>query len=385
MSNDKYLLPFGDALRDFLNDGSVSKSDLRNIVRRRGIFVNVEEKSSYIPILVRTGITPLELIDLSGNMKVRETNPKRQTQSIKCEPESADLINAVPADYDAQGVIKKEFSNYRLLGAPSFKRIGKDSNHVELDFEIERFDHTQPWNKNTTQFSGKVKFKKKEDTLDINISLSHTSPETKEVANKIAADYIKHLKKSGCIKSSEKVQKIRFMDFSNENRIKFLQNLSQEQVKDELFFKDTKDIGFCPEASDNFPDEISWMQEKVSNLVIQGKKLHSTFFFKDINLHKHIQMHKVETSYTFDFAEYGGSCDISFDFPEFASKKEKESELVIKVTRVRFREGLSNPSKEKIKEILLSQLENSKLEMYKAYSLSITATDSIAVADPVES
>ncbi|MGK0270978.1 MAG: hypothetical protein ACI88H_003119, partial [Cocleimonas sp.] len=62
-----------------------------------------------------------------------------------------------------------------------------------------------------------------------------------------------------------------------------------------------------------------------------------------------------------------------------------ESELVIKVTRVRFREGLSNPSKEKIKEILLSQLENSKLEMYKAYSLSITATDSIAVADPVES
>ncbi|MGF1877178.1 hypothetical protein L4D77_17860 [Photobacterium frigidiphilum] len=382
MSNDKYLLPFGDALRDFLNDGSVSKSDLRGIVRRRGIFVNIEDKSSYIPILVRTGITPLELLDLSGNMKVRETNPKRQTQSIKCESESTDLINAIPVDYDAQAVIKKEFSNYRLLGAPSFKRVEKDSNHVELDFEIERFDHTQPWNKNTTYFSGKVKFKKKEDTLDINISLSHTSPETKEVANKIAADYIKHLKESGCIKSNEKVQKIRFMDFSNKNRINFLQSLSQKQLNNELFFKDTKDIGFCPEASDSFPEKISWMQEKVSNLVIQGKKLHSTFFFKDVNLYEHIQIHKVEASYSFDFSEYGGSCDISFEFPEFSSKKEKESELVIKVTRVHFREGLLNPSKEKIKEILLSQLENSKLEMYKQYSLQTAISDT--TADVVE-
>ncbi|MFT6137752.1 MAG: hypothetical protein ACJAUJ_000838 [Salibacteraceae bacterium] len=367
MSNEKYILPFGDALRDFLNDGSISKSDLRTLIRKRGIFVNIEEKSSYVPILVKTGITPTELLELTGNMKIRETNPKRQTQSIKCEANSDDLITAIPVDYDAQAVVKKEFSNYRLLGTPSFKRIDKNPNNIELDFEIERFDHTQTWNKNTTQFSGKVKFNKKDDTLDINISLSHTSPETKEVANKIASDYIKQLKKSGCIKSSEEVQKIRFMDFNNENRIKFLQELSQKQLNSELYFKDTKDIGFSPDASEDFPEKISWMQEKISNLVIQGSNLHSTFFIKDKAFHKYIQIHKVEASYSFDFAEHGGSCEISFEFPEFASKDEKDAELVIRVTRLRMRDGEPNPSKGKLKETLLSQLESKKLKLYKQY------------------
>ncbi|MCL1129822.1 hypothetical protein L2748_08835 [Shewanella sairae] len=278
--NKKYLLPYGDALREFLNDSGIVKSDLRAIVRRRGIFVAVEEKTSYVPILVRTGITPLELNELNENLKVREANPKRQTQSIKCEVDSANLMTAIPAGYKINDVVKKEFSNYKLLGNPSFKSIDNDLNNIELDFSVERYDYTQSWNKNTSQFSGKVKFRKKDETLDINISLSHTSEETKEVANKIAADVIKKLKEAGCVKSSEKTKKIRFNDFTNKKRVKFLQELSQKQLNNELYFKDTKDIGFCPDASMDFPDEISWMQEKVRNLVIQGSKLHSTFFHK---------------------------------------------------------------------------------------------------------
>lgn len=367
MSNEKYILPFGDALRDFLNDGSISKSDLRTLVRKRGVFVCIEDKSSYVPIIVRTGITPSELIELTGNMKIRETNPKRQTQSIKCEANTDALITAIPIDYDIQAIVQKEFSNYRLLGTPSFKKIDKDPNNIELDFEIERFDHTQTWNKNTSQFNGKVKFNKKDETLDINISLSHTSPETKEVANKITTDLIKHLKKTGCIKDNEKVQKIRFMDFTNENRIKFLQELSQKQLNSELYFKDTKDIGFSPDASEDFPPEISWMQEKIKKLAIQGSDLHSTFFIKDKALHKHIQMYKVEASYTFDFSDHGGTCEIVFEFPDFSSKDEKNAELIIRVTRITMRDSASNPAKAKMKETLLSQLESKKLELYKQY------------------
>lgn len=366
--NKKYLLPYGDALRDFLNDSGIVKSDLRAIVRKRGIFVAVEEKSSYVPILVRTGITPLELVELNESLKVREANPKRQTQSIKCEANSANLMQAIPLDYKVVDVVQKEFSNYKLLGNPSFKTIDNDCNHIELDFSVERYDYTQSWNKNTSQFSGKVKFRKKDETLDINISLSHTSEETKEVANKIAADYIKKLKVAGCVKQSEKTKRIRFKDFTNTNRIKFLKQLSQKQSKYELNFKDTKDIGFCPDPSMEFPDEISWMHDKVRNLVIQGKKLHSTFFIKKQNLHKHIQMHKIEASYSFDFIDYSGTCSIAFEFPDFIAKDSIDAELSIRVSGIRFKENKTGVNQSKMKEILLSQLEESKLSFYKEHS-----------------
>lgn len=234
--NKKYLLPYGDALRDFLNDSGLAKSDLRTIVRRRGVFVATEDKTAYIPILVRTGITPLELIELDENLKVKEANPKRQTQSIKCERNSSNLMSAIPSNYKINNVVKKEFSNYKLLGSPTFKTIDNDPNHIELDFRVERYDHTQSWNKNTSQFSGKVKFRKKDETLDINISLSHTSEETKEVANKIASDFIKKLKEIGCVKDTERIKKICFRDFTNASRVIFLQDLSQKQLNNELFF-----------------------------------------------------------------------------------------------------------------------------------------------------
>ena len=255
-----------------------------------------------------------------------------------------------------------------MLGNPSFKSVENDLNHIELDFSIERYDYTQSWNKNTSQFSGKVKFRKKDETLDINISLSHTSEETKEVANKIAADVINKLKEVGCVKNSEKTKKIRFKDFTNTNRVKFLQELSRKQLNQELYFKDTKDIGFCPDTSMDFPDEISWMQEKVRNLVMQGKELHSTFFIKNKELHKHIQMHKIEASYSFDFSEYSGTCVISFEFPDFITKDSADAELLIRVNGVRFKENKTGITQSKMKEILLSQLEESKLALYKEHS-----------------
>ena len=366
--NKKFILPFGDSLRDFLNDSGIAKSDLRSLVRKRGIFVCNEDKRSYIPILVRTGITPSELVELNESLKVREANPKRQTQSIKCEPSDSTLIDAIPLGYNVHEVTKKEFSNYKLLGNPSFKTVDKDPNHIELDFNVERYDHTQSWNKNASQFSGKVKFKKNGDTLDINISLSHTSDETKEVANKISSDVIKLLKHSGYFKQEVKVSKIRFSDYTNENRVNFLKELSQKQTRIQLYFKDTKDIGFSPDPSLEYPDEISWMQERVSNLVIQGKELHSTFFIENKNLHKYIQMHKVEASYTFEIADFSGTCVISFEFPEFMSKEDKLAELFIRVNGVRFKDNESGISQSKAKEALLSQLESSKLSLYKKYS-----------------
>ena len=56
----------------------------------------------------------------------------------------------------------------------------------------------------------------------------------------------------------------------------FLNKLSKEQTSNELYFKDTRDLGFCPDETQTLPDDISWMQEKITNLLLQGKNLNST-------------------------------------------------------------------------------------------------------------
>ncbi|WP_281223495.1 GapS4b family protein [Photobacterium sanguinicancri] len=368
MNNKKFILPYGDSLRDLLNDTGVTKADLKLILRRRGVFVCNDDKTSYITIIARTGLTPCELIELQEKIRVKEENPKFQTQTIKWSGGDKNLLQSMPKSYDINKLISKPFSNYKVLGAPSFKAVEGDKNFVELSFTVERYDYTKSWDKNKSQFSGKVRFKKGCDNLDISINLSHTSPQTKEVANLIAKDIVSNFKASGLISKNEMVKKIRFNDFTNESRVSFLKELSQKQFDNELLFKDTKDIGFRPDVSKDLPDDISWMQEKISNLILQGKDLHSTFFVNNKSYHQYIQMHKIEADYSFDYQNYSGTCRISFDFPDLIVKENLSSELIIKVINLRFKDKKVSVSTSKVKELLLSHLEPSKMTLFEQYS-----------------
>lgn len=268
MDKAKNILPYGDALRDFLADGNISKSELRGILRNRGIFTREDDKTTTIPHLVTRGITPNELLELYQTISETEEEPKALTQTIRCNVPEVDLLSILPSSEEIHELIKKPFSNYELIGIPNFvSNIGE----VELDFIIERTDLTKSWDKNTKQFSGKVRFSKIDDELDINISLSHTSPETKEVASVISKEMVNRLKSAGFVNNDESIRKIRFNDFTNINRVTFLNKLSKEQTSNALYFKDTRDLGFCPDETQTLPDDISWMQEKITNLRLQGK------------------------------------------------------------------------------------------------------------------
>lgn len=366
--DNRLILPSGDALREFLNDARISKSELRTIVRKRGIFCAVEEKDSFVPILVRTGITPQELVLLNESLKERESNLKVQTQSVKCNSSNVTLFSLIDSDYNIKKLDKSDFPNYQILGVPSFKMVGDDPNNIEIDFTIERYNHTQSWNKYKSQFEGKVQFEKSGGELNVNMNLSHTSDETKKIANFIVKDFVNKLKENSLVEKDEQVRRILFGDFTNENRIRFLQDLSQLQTENELYFRDTKDIGFSPEVDGDFPEEASFLKEKISNLVLQGENLHSTIFIRDKKLHEYIKIYMIEASYSFDYSEYSGKCVISFSFHDFIVKGLNDAELIIKIESIRFKNNSCNISKSRMKSILLTQLEHNKMTLYKKYS-----------------
>ncbi|KAA8597034.1 hypothetical protein F0Z19_4434 [Vibrio cyclitrophicus] len=95
--------------------------------------------------------------------------------------------------------------------------------------------------------------------------------------------------------------------------------------------------------------------------------MHSTFFIKQKELHEFIQIYKIEAAYSFTFLNYEGTCSISFEFPDFISKENLEAELIIKVTSVQFKENKTSITQKKMKEILLSELEEAKLSLYNEH------------------
>lgn len=365
MSNSKHLLPYGDALREFLNQPSITNSDIKNVFRRRGVFFSDNDKKNTIPTIIKSGVSPAELEELRDKIKAKEDNPKVHTQSVPWVGGEKKLLDSVHNDISIQDIVNDPFSNYKIIGAPNFVPIDNDRDHIEMEFSIERYDLTKSWDKNTAKFSGKITLRKDEDGVNINMRLTHTSPETKSIAQVVTRKIVKDLKADGCVDVSANIIRIRFNDFENQTRMQFLQDLSQKQLTNALYFKDTKDIGFRPDKSKVLPGNLSWMEEKISNFVLQGEKLHTTFFVKEDKYHQFLEVYRIEAAYSFEYEEYSGECTVSFNFHDLIAKNKNDAELMINVEKLTFSDRSISVSSSKVKESLLSQLEARKLSLHK--------------------
>ena len=367
MSNKKFLLPYGDALREFLSQSGITKADIKSILRRRGVFFSSEEKTNTVPLLIKTGISPFELEELQDKIKTKEDNPKVHTQSIPWSGGNKKLLDAIPSDINVHELVDQPFSNYKVIGAPNFRAVNGNQDHIEMDFTVERYDLTKSWGQNIAQFSGKITLKREAGDSNISMSLNHTAPETKVVVDRISKNVIREMKYNGVIEKEASIQKIRFNDFSNKHRIAFIQELSQKQVDTKLYFKDTKDIGFRPDKTQPLPSDLSWMEEKIKNLILQGSDLHTTFFVGDKKYHQYLEVYKIDAEYSFEFDDYAGSCRISFDFSDFISREKCDAEFSIKVIKLSFNSKAVSVSSNMVKEKLLYQLESRKLKLHKKY------------------
>ncbi|MFL9594376.1 hypothetical protein ACKC5O_20665, partial [Aeromonas schubertii] len=75
--------------------------------------------------------------------------------------------------------------NYELNDFSDFYTNGGPDS-VSLDFEIKRTDLLDEWDNQEKYFKGQLSLKKVNGAaVSVNITMTHTSPETKQVANSI--------------------------------------------------------------------------------------------------------------------------------------------------------------------------------------------------------
>lgn len=363
MDNRKFV-PFGENIKMLLSQSKINKTDINHILRSRGVFCSSSEKTDTVPVLVKTIISPNEYNDFISNITVKETSSKFNLRSLHWESDTS-LIDALHESIDKDSIITNNFLNYEISDYSDFYCLDSDPDHVTLDFEIKRTDLLDNWTEQEKFFKGKIELQKPKDPgeeVSISITLTHTSPETKIVGDLILQKMETSLKQNKHIREDSNIVKIRFNDFSNENRILFLRNVASKHLNSEFYFKEIVDFQFKPDENSIFDDDVKWLEKNIDELIIKGN-LENTLFLSKKEIHASIQAFRLVASYEITLLDYKGSCRVSFEFPDFIAKDNKSAELVIDFKSFSMK-GMSNKKQFETKQSIMKEIELEKNKQY---------------------
>ncbi|ACH39973.1 hypothetical protein Gbem_2970 [Citrifermentans bemidjiense Bem] len=361
------FLPYGEMLRGYMEQSFVNKSDLKDLLRMKGVFIPGSEKQDTIPLLMSLLLSPDEFDYLRECQSTKEDNPKYVFQSLKWDCEQS-LIEAVPDDLDFKKIIDLPFSNYSVVGKPNFVQIDNDPNHIVIKYNIERKDYSKNWASNKSTFPGSIELTRNTADNTVRIAIAHTSSETKQVAFATAKHLEKHFKSSGYVNDKSKIEKILFSDFTNSSRIGFLWSLTIDNTSDFFLFDDIVDLEFGPDPDLSLPEDIGWMEKKIERLKLNGKSLHNTFFVEDTKYHHFICLYRLDAKFKFDIKGFKGECIISVSFPDYSRCKDQNAEIEVNVKSLALDLMPKGINLYEIKKLMLKELESKKHEGYAKYT-----------------
>lgn len=358
------FVPFGELLRGVANQNLITEADLRQILRERGIFVGNGSKENTVPILANLLLSPREFDRIKECFNTKEDAEKRTSSNIKCN-DNIDLITVIP-QLNFEDYFNTQLRNYKLLCKPIISPVDNNKNHLKAEFQIERYDRNKCWIEQTNRFKGMVEFKKEKGELKV--ITTHTAEETKELAKFIMNESIHFFKKKKLINESDKLQKILFREFSNEERFSFFFRLSWNCENYVFTFKEIVDIEFRPDESLQLPTDIDWMAKKQA-LIIKGSDIHSTYFLKERKYYSNLIAWKIEAKYGYEYLNRSGECVFYFGFPDYNThqKANPNAEFEMKIISFSVKSRIETSFKNKLKKQLLDIMDNLKSKIYQEF------------------
>ena len=250
------IVPFGEFLRGFINQRYITVSDLSKVLRDRGIFVFNNEKEVIVPLMQNLLLSPSEFDKVRYSFSEKEDNEKKFSREIIWSPE-AQIFSSELLSVSLDDFIKRRLPTCKLNRPVSFTKQDNNPNHIIASFELERHDMNKSWYEQTNTFHGSIEFINNNGKGHVRIT--HTAPETKELAEEILKIQVNRYKEKGIIPQSAVPKKILFSEFTNENRFVFFYRLTNHLENEVFSCNDIKDISIKPEDNSVLPEGISWM------------------------------------------------------------------------------------------------------------------------------
>lgn len=146
-----------------------------------------------------------------------------------------------------------------------------------------------------------------------------------------------------------------------------MEHISKSHVQNEFYFCKIVDVDFYPDESSDFPEDMKWLEKNIEELRIKGT-LGESVFFRNKTLHPNLKISKLVASYTMQDINYDAECKISYEYPEYSSKKVETAELVIDFKAFNGK-GASSGQINKIKSGIMKTIESTKVKAYDLHKV----------------
>lgn len=359
---DKFI-PYGEALRGFVNQKFITPPVLQSILKERGIFVLNADKDYMVPIVQTLLLSPTEFDKIRDAFARKEDNEKKISREISFSS-NATLYQSDIMQMNVEDFLKRQLPTCIIKQAIRFVQTDNNPNHLTAKFTIIRNDINKCWYEQTNEFSGSVEIINENGKGAIRIT--HTSPETKDLAEYIVKNQIRQYKDKGLLKEDVNPQKILFSTFTNTTRFVFFFRLTTKIENNGIFtFVDIKDISIKPQDECVLPAEILWM-ENIQRLIISGKSLNEKAFMKEEKFYCNLELWSIEATFEYDYKGQKGYVCICFGFPDYNSKG-GNAEFEVNIKSLVPEKSMSAKEKRDLKSKLLSVMDNQKLTVYSNF------------------
>lgn len=357
------IVPYGEQLRGFANQKFLSNSELHRILKERGIFALNTDKDFIVPLLQTLILSPSEFDKIREAFSTKEDNVKVFSREIKWNKD-IQIFSTDTLIIDVNDFIKQKQPTCILEQPIRLIPVDNNLNHLRAEFVIKRNDINKSWYEQTNLFSGSFEFIN-EDNGKGRVIISHTAPETKDIALYAIKKQIEEYKKRGKISNDEVLKKIVFKEFTNEERFVFFFRLTNHLECEYFSCENIKDISIRPEES-TLPEEIKWMED-MNKILLSGKSLDKKFFIEDKKFHKHLILWNLDATYIFNFKGYSGQFTVSFGFPDFISVKKENAEFELNISSISPTKPLDTKTRKSLKSQLLSEMDKQKSIVYSNF------------------
>jgi len=357
------ILPYGEQLRGFANQRYISQAELYRILKERGIFVLNVNKDFMVPLLQTLILSPKEFDKIRDAFLTKEDNNKVISRDIKWV-DNIQIYSADTLAIDVNDFIKKKLPTCELEQPIKFIQVNDNPNDLKADFKIKRYDINKSWYEQTNEFPASIEFINENEGKG-RVIITHTAPETKELAEFVVKEQLKKYKEKGFISKDEQLRKITFKDFTNRERFVFFFRLTNKLQCDYFECENIKDISIKPEET-TLPEEIKWMED-MNKILLSGKSLDKKYFIGEEKYHENLILWEIEALFTFTFKGHIGECVINFGFPDFSSSKLENAEFELNISSVTPKKTIDSRSKKILKSELLSEMDRQKSIVYNEF------------------
>lgn len=353
------ILPSGEYLRSFINNSSITESELNLFLKRKGIFLCNPKKENMIPLISSLVLSPKEFELLKDYHHLTEGKDKNRSSILETSSQvKGKDLEKVLKSVDLSKVIKSDFPMYQFTTPIVNFELDDKNKQLILEYEIESYYRNRTWDEQISNFKGKVAFDYSKKALEIISNNIYTSKETYEINRQIISFAKKELKKANIIKNT--IEKRILIDrLSNSQILQFLLSFTNNEFFSNIEFRNI--ISIDMELPEEIPEDsdIKWMENHVKKLKLDGAKIEELAIIKENENHEYVKCWGIVAEYKVNSYKVEGTVTVKLEF----SKVKSNGEFMVLIDKVKLEK--KHYSERVIREVVQKEIDSIKHENFK--------------------